>query len=87
MNRSETAKVIASAFALSAFAVAIIAGLSAGNSTVRILGTALVSMVVCHAAGLAIGAVGQRVVNEHLQEQKPGDGQAGSGAAVSPPTG
>lgn len=70
MNSSEPAKVIASAFSLSAFAVAVIAGLSAGNSTVRVLGTALAAMMLCHVVGLAIGAVGQRVVKEHVEESK-----------------
>lgn len=80
MNSSEPAKVIASAFALSAFAVAIIAGLSAGNPTVRVLATALTAMVVCHFVGLAIGAVGQRVVTDHVQESKPSE----PGAAAPP---
>lgn len=57
---------IASVFALAAFAVAIIAGLAAQNTPARILGTALVGMFVCHLAGLCAGAIGERVVMEHL---------------------
>ena len=68
MSSSEPAKVVASVFALSAFAVAIVAGLAAGNTAPRVLGTAVIAMIVCHLAGLCIGAVGQRVVSEHLSK-------------------
>lgn len=60
------AKVIAASFALAAFAVAVIAGLASGNPTRAILTDAILAMLACHLAGLFIGALMQRVINEHL---------------------
>lgn len=59
-------KVIAGCLALGAFAIAIVAGLSSGNTTDTILGRALLCMVVCYAAGLAVGAVAERAMDEHI---------------------
>ncbi len=59
-------RVIAAIFALAAFAVAIVAGLAVGNPPGRILASALVSMVLCQVVGWAVGAIGERVVREHL---------------------
>ena len=58
---------IATTFALCGFAVAVIAGLAAGNAAAHVLTTALICMMVCQAAGLAAGAIGERVVGEHLR--------------------
>jgi hypothetical protein len=66
VNFGVTSRLIATAFGLCGFAVAIIAGLGAGNSASRVLATALVCMIVCQVTGLAAGAVGERVINEHL---------------------
>jgi hypothetical protein len=66
VNFGVTSKLIATAFGLCGFAVAIIAGLGAGNSASKVLATALVCMVVCQLTGLAAGAVGQHVISEHL---------------------
>lgn len=85
MSGSDPAKVIACVFALAAFAVAIIAGLSAGNGAARVLGSALAAMVVCHILGLVIGAIGQRIVTEHLQNART-DSET-SEAAAAPRTG
>lgn len=60
-------RVIAAAFALAAFASAVVAGLSVGNPPGRILTTALVSMIVCHAVGLAAGMIGERAVHDHVR--------------------
>src|SRR5690606_20690399 len=98
-----TSKLIATVFGLCGFAVAILAGLGAGNSAPQVLGTALVCMVVCQLTGLAAGAVGERVVNEHLDtyrkknplptmgeagvESAGSDGLTGSSGESSPPIG
>jgi uncharacterized protein involved in response to NO len=66
VSGSDPVKVIACVFALAAFAVAIIAGLSAGNSAARVLGSALAAMFICHIMGLVIGTIGHRVVTDHL---------------------
>jgi hypothetical protein len=70
VNSSEPAKVIASIFALAAFAVAIVAGLAAGNTPARVLGTAVGAMVVCQVLGQLVGAVGEWVVNEHVTSER-----------------
>jgi hypothetical protein len=90
VSSPEPAKTIASVFALAAFAVAIIAGLSAGNTPARVLGTALAAMLVCHIMGLVVGAVGERVVIEHLNQVRSGSAgsetQAQASAPVAAPT-
>lgn len=69
-----TSKVIASSLALTAFVVAVTAGLFAGNPATTILINALVSTVVCQMLGLAIGAIFERVANdavESYQQRNP----------------
>jgi hypothetical protein len=61
---------IASGFGLAGFAVAIIAGLTAGNSSERTLAVALVSMCVCHLVGLGVGAIAERMVEEHMDRYR-----------------
>jgi hypothetical protein len=70
VNTSEPAKVIASIFALAAFAVAIVAGLAAGNTSARVLTTAVVAMIVCQLIGQGVGAIGEWVVNEHVSSER-----------------
>ncbi len=60
-------KVIACVLALSAFAIAIVAGLAAGNAAEVILSRALVAMLVCQGVGLAIGSVGEGVIRDYLR--------------------
>lgn len=52
---------------LTGFAVAIIAGLAAGNSPARVLFAAIVSMLVCQIVGLGLGWVLGRVAREHVE--------------------
>ncbi len=77
--------VIAGCFAMAAFAVAILAGLAAGNAPSSILLRALIAMVVCYPVGLMIGLVCQRVVADHFQSQEPRNAGAGQGAEASVP--
>jgi len=65
-------KVIAASFALAGFAIAVIAGLSAGNNATRVLTAALVSMAACHIIGLGVGAIGERTVNDYLATYRSG---------------
>lgn len=58
------AHVIAGCFALSAFAVAIVAGLAAGNAAVSIMLRAVVALVACYPIGLAAGILCQRVADD-----------------------
>ena len=65
-------KVIAAIFALAGFAVAVIAGLAAGNASSRVLVCALTGMLVCHMLGLGVGAIGERIVSDHLGTYRAG---------------
>jgi putative Mn2+ efflux pump MntP len=87
LNFGVTTKLIAVTFALCGFAVAVLSGLSAGNSASRVLTTALVSMVVCQLAGLFVGSIGERVVNEHMESYRRAHsiGAEESAGKTSPP--
>jgi hypothetical protein len=61
---------IAAVFALTAFAVALLAGLAAGNGATRVLTAAVVSLFICHLVGLALGAIAERVVKEHVESYR-----------------
>ena len=87
MHFGVTTKLIAATFALCGFAVAVLAGLSAGNSAARVLATALVSMVACQCAGLIVGCIGERVVSEHMETYRRANSISAdeSAARTSPP--
>ena len=70
MNVGITTKLIATAFALCGFTVAVVSGLAAGNSAQRVLTTALVSMILCQIAGLIVGIVGERTVIDYIHTYK-----------------
>lgn len=59
-------RVIAGLFALSAFAVAIVAGLAAGNNAAQIMLRAIVAMVLCYPLGFLIGSVCEYVIDSHV---------------------
>jgi putative Mn2+ efflux pump MntP len=63
-------KVIAASLALSAFAVAVVAGLAAGNPPRSILFSAVVSMIACQILGLFIGSLAERAIADHLAAHK-----------------
>lgn len=69
MNQGSAGRLVATVMALAAFAVAVIAGLSAGNPATLVLGRALACMIVCQAVGTAVGSIGERVVREHLESR------------------
>jgi putative Mn2+ efflux pump MntP len=80
-------KVIASVFALSAFAVAVVAGLAGGNAADRVLMVAIGSMFLCHVVGMVVGAVGEWVVNEHVKARiaaTPHGGKMSSSGGETP---
>lgn len=64
-------KAIAGVFALTGFAVAIIAGLAAGNTASRVLFVAIIALLVCHIVAVLAGAVLERTVREHLEQSFP----------------
>lgn len=65
LNRSSS--VIAGCFALSAFAVAVSAGLVSDNPAAQVLGRAIMCMLVCYPVGLVIGMVCVRVISAHVK--------------------
>jgi hypothetical protein len=64
------AKVIATCFALVAFAAALAIGYAVDNPTVTILYRALVTMLLCWPVGYAVGAVAQRVNEKAITDYK-----------------
>lgn len=63
-----TGKVIASCFALAAFAVAVVAGMAGDNSASHVLSRALIAMILCYPVGLLVGIVCERVIAERVDE-------------------
>ncbi len=62
------AKVIAGSLGLTAFAIAVVAGLAAGNEPTEILLRALSSMMACYVLGMVLGAIGQHTIEEHVHQ-------------------
>ena len=60
---------IAAIFALAAFVVAVVGGLSAGNPSPRTLGVAIASLIACYLLGSVAGAIGEWVVAEHVKSR------------------
>lgn len=63
-------KVIASAFALTAFVAALLVGFAAGNPAATILWRAVVVLIVCRIVGGLVGRVAQRTVDEYIERYK-----------------
>lgn len=63
--QTETGRVIASCFALAAFAVAIFAGLAGENPAAQILLRAVTAMFICYPVGLIVGLVCDNVIRSH----------------------
>ena len=61
-------RTIGAVLALAGFVIAILAGMAAGNEAATILLRALAALVVCNAVGLALGAAGERVIQEHISD-------------------
>ncbi len=78
---------VAGCLALAAFAVAIVAGLAAGNAPTPILLRAVIAMIACYPVGLVIGLVCQRVIDEHLAAEDAAIPVRGSGERLEAPTG
>jgi hypothetical protein len=57
---------VAGCLALLAFAVCLIAGLNAGNSTATVLSNALAALGVTFVVGLVVGAMAQKMLDENL---------------------
>ncbi len=74
-------RVIAATLGLSAFSVAIVAGLAADNPAETILLRAVASMFACHAVGWGVGLVAERAVAEAIENYRRGlQNEAGGGS-------
>lgn len=60
-------KLFAAVLALTAFAVALIAGLASGADSASTLKRAMVSMLVCYAVGAALGVIAGHAISEYLR--------------------
>jgi len=69
-NKGMATKTIAVSLALTAFAVAVVAGLMAGNSASQVLKVALFSMIVCHVVGVFVGMICEHAVTDHLAQMQ-----------------
>lgn len=56
--------------ALAGFALSIILGLAARNTTETILWRALVAMTICYLVGSLIGLIGHRTIQESVEQYK-----------------
>jgi len=65
-----TSRVIATCFALTSFAAALIVGIMAENPLLTILLRALFTMIVCYMIGLVIGSIAQNAVQKQIEEHK-----------------
>lgn len=64
------ARVFAAVLGLTAFAVAVAAGLFAGTPGGEVLVTAMLSMAVCFPLGLFLGAAAGRAIDEHVKAHR-----------------
>jgi hypothetical protein len=62
-------RIIATAFALTAFSVSIVCGLASGNAPLSILIHALIVMVVCQIIGLVAGEVLAYAARSHVDSR------------------
>jgi len=60
-------KLISATMALAAFTIAVVAGLAVDNPAESILAKALISMLLCHFVGFALGALAERTVTEGIE--------------------
>lgn len=70
MDSRAPARIIASCFALSAFAIALISGLAADRATSAILSTAVFALMVCYILGLIVASVANVAISEHINQYK-----------------
>lgn len=70
MDSRAPTRIIASCFALSAFAIALIAGLNADRDAASILSTAVFALIVCYILGLIIASIANVAVRERIDQLK-----------------
>ena len=81
-------RVIATSFALVAFAAAAVMGVYVGNDIFTVLWRAAVIMLICYLIGRGVGAVAQWTVDDHIsryRKRHPIPGQAPDEAITREP--
>jgi hypothetical protein len=81
----DAGRVIASCFALAAFAVAVASGLMSDSAAAQILLRAVLAMIVCYPVGLIVGMICEGVIRTHLAAPIALDAQATSAPAPNVP--
>lgn len=67
MRQGAPTRLTATCCGLAAFAIAIVAGLAADIPADAILARALTAMFLCWIAGAILGLIGERAIEDHLQ--------------------
>lgn len=89
-NVQTPAQVVAGAFALTGFTVAVVAGMSVGNDANSVITSAIFSMFACYLVGMFVGACADRILRAHVEHYRaahPIAGSSGAATAVTPPVG
>lgn len=63
---AEIGRLIASCFALAAFAIAVLAGLMGGNEAAQILLRAVGATAICYVLGMIVGMICDSVIHAHV---------------------
>lgn len=74
---------LAASMALLAFAVCLVAGLNAGNSTATILSNALAGMGVTFVVALVVGAMARKMLDENIAAEAAKAAAAGNDPAAA----
>ncbi|MFU8829220.1 MAG: hypothetical protein ACNA8P_07265 [Phycisphaerales bacterium] len=72
MDSRAPIRIVASCFALSAFAIALISGLAADRAVPAILSTAVLALIVCYILGLIVASIANVAVTERIESLKEG---------------
>lgn len=70
MTSGVPTRVVSASFALGAFAVALVSGLSVHNPPTRVLITALVAMVLCHAVATVVAMLAERTIDDSIRNYR-----------------
>lgn len=76
MRQGAPTRLTATCCGLAGFAIAIVAGLGADNPADDILSRALASMFICWLGGAALGFIGEKAIDDHLQKLRDIDDSA-----------
>lgn len=61
---------IAGVFSITAFVVALLSGVVAGNEPLSVVSRAFLALLLCYPIGFAVGLVLQRVIDDHIREHQ-----------------